>query len=60
MFSGYMCGESVRERFGDFDYEYWTTVKAENAFEILLRLLKEKFKTNRDFKEWLEKKNNPL
>ncbi len=26
--SGYDCGQSVKEFFGDFDHEYWITVKA--------------------------------
>ena len=57
--SGYDSGESVRKRFGDFDFEYWTTIRAENVPEVLLHLLKERFQTNGEFKEWLEKKNIP-
>ena len=29
--SGYDCGQSVKDFFGDFDHEYWLTVKAGNV-----------------------------
>ncbi len=55
--SGYDCGQSVKEFFGDFDQEYWLTVKSENISSVLLYLIKERFKDDTQFKEWLEKKN---
>ena len=55
--SGYDCGQSVKEFFGDFDHEYWLTVKSENVSSVLLYLIKERFKDDTEFKEWLERKN---
>ena len=55
--SGYDCGQSVKEFFGDFDHEYWLTVKSENISLVLLYLIKERFKNDIEFKDWLEKKN---
>ena len=55
--SGYDCGQSVKEFFGDYDHEYWLTVKSENISEVLLHLIKESFKNDTEFREWLEKKN---
>ena len=54
--AGYDAGESVRERFGDFDFEYWTFVKVDQVPDLLLQLLKERFQTIGEFKEWLDKK----
>lgn len=54
--AGYDSGQSVKERFGDFDFEYWTIVKFKHVMEVLLQLLKERFQTNREFKEWLDNK----
>ncbi len=54
--SGYDCGQSVKEFFGDFDHEYWLTVKAENTYSVLLNLIKDRFKTDTEFREWLDEK----
>ena len=53
---GYDCGDSVEEFWGDFDYEYWVTIKKENVPSVLLWLIKERFKSSSDFKLWLEEK----
>jgi hypothetical protein len=53
---GYDCGDSVKEFWGDFDYEYWLTVKEQNVSAVLLWLIKERFKSSSEFKTWLEDK----
>ena len=55
--SGYDCGESVKKFYGDFDHEYWLTVKAENMSSVLLYLVKDRFKSDSEFREWLNEKN---
>jgi hypothetical protein len=55
--SGYDSGQSVKEFFGDFDHEYWLTIKVDNVFSVLLHLIKENFKNDTEFREWLEKRN---
>ena len=55
--SGYDCGQSVKEFFGDFDHEYWLTVKNEKISSVLLNLIKERFKTDTEFREWLDEKD---
>ncbi len=57
--SGCDSGELVKERFDDFDYEYWLTVKAEYKDTILLHLIKENFADDSEFKKWLEEKQIP-
>ncbi len=49
--SGYDCGQSAKVVFGDFDHEYWLTVKAENILTILLYLIKDRFKTDTEFRQ---------
>jgi hypothetical protein len=55
--SGYDCGQSVKEFFGDFDHEYWLTVKAENLSSVILYLIKDRFKTDTEFRDWLNEKD---
>ena len=55
--SGYDCGQSVKEHLGDFDHEYWLTIKAESISSVLLYLIKDFFKSDTDFREWLDEKN---
>ena len=55
--SGYDCGESIKKFYGDFDHEYWLTVKAENMSSVLLYLVKDRFKSDSEFREWLNEKN---
>ncbi len=54
--AGYDLGESVREIWGDSDYEYWRRVKAEHVPEVLLQLLQERFSDDSEFRQWLEAK----
>ncbi|MFX1554159.1 MAG: hypothetical protein ACFFBV_09570 [Promethearchaeota archaeon] len=55
--SGYDCGESVKKFFGDFDHEYWLTIKAENISSVILYLIKDRFKNDTEFREWLKEKD---
>ncbi|MFX0042968.1 MAG: hypothetical protein ACFE8L_08660 [Candidatus Hodarchaeota archaeon] len=55
--SGYDCGQSVKKFFGDFDHEYWLTVKEEYVSSVLLYLIKERFKDDTELKKWLKDKN---
>jgi hypothetical protein len=55
--TGYDSGQSVKKFFGDFDHEYWLTVKSENISAVILHLIKDNFKTDSAFREWLEEKN---
>ena len=64
VFAGYDMGDFVKEYWGDFDYEYWLTIKAENIPTVLLLLIKECFeheifKNHSEFKTWLNKKKIP-
>ncbi len=54
--AGYDLGESVREMWGDSDYEYWRRVKAEHVPEVLLQLLTERFQDDSEFRRWPETK----
>lgn len=41
---------------GDIDYEYWVTLKPEDAQKAVLTLIKDTFESQGDFKSWLDKK----
>jgi hypothetical protein len=56
---GYDTGELPKQFFGDSDYEYWLTVKPEQVPAVLLWLLKERFSSTSQFKEWLAGKGIP-
>ena len=60
VFDGYDCGQSVKDWFGDFDFEYWTTIENHNVPKFLLNLIKEHFKSISEIKEWLKKKEIPF
>lgn len=55
--SAYDCGQSVKNFYGDFDHEYWLTVKSEIVSSVLLYLIKDRFKSDIEFREWLDEKN---
>ncbi len=64
VFEGYDIGDSVEEYWGDSDYEYWLTVKADQLPGVLLHLIKECFEkkiftNDSEFREWLTKKGIP-
>ena len=56
---GYDVGKLVEDQFGDSDYEYSLTVKAEDKDTVLLNLIKERFANDSEFKSWLEEKGIP-
>ncbi len=64
VFEGADLGDSVVEYWGDFDYEYWLTVKAVHFPDVLLHLIKECFdkgifKNDSEFRDWLNEKGIP-
>ena len=59
VFEGVDMGESVRVRFGDFDFEYWYIINAEKIPTMLLYLLKEKFRNISECLKWLKNHNIP-
>ncbi|HUY00034.1 MAG TPA: hypothetical protein VMV49_10805 [Candidatus Deferrimicrobium sp.] len=56
---GYDIGDFVKEYWGDSDYEYWLRVKAEHVPAVLLWLIQERFKTDSEFRNWLDAKKIP-
>ena len=50
---GYDSGDSVEKFWGDFDYEFWITIKENDVPSVLLWLIKERFNTSTEFKNWL-------
>lgn len=59
LLTGVDSGPFVKDYFGDYDYEYWLSVKEEHVSTVLLYLIKERFKTDGEFKEWLKEKEVP-
>ncbi len=56
---GYDLGETVKEVWGDADYEYWRRVKREHLPAVLLLLLQERFTRDSDFHAWLAARGIP-
>jgi hypothetical protein len=50
------CGTLPLSCFGDADYEYWRSVRAEDVPKVLLWLLKEQFTSDVAFAEWCRQK----
>ena len=59
LLTGVDSGPFVKDYFGDYDYEYWLTVKKEHLSTVLLHLIKECFNTDSEFKEWLNERAVP-
>ena len=57
--SGQDLGEFVEQVWGDWDYEYWVTVKSDYKDTVLLHLIKDKFDSETKFQEWLKSKDIP-
>ena len=57
--SGQDVGEFVQQVWGDWDYEYWVTVKSDYKDTVLLHLIKDKFDSETKFQEWLKSKDIP-
>jgi hypothetical protein len=49
-------GEYVRQMKGDWDYEYWVTVKNDYKDTVLLHLIKDNFDSESAFMKWLEER----
>ncbi|MGA9771285.1 MAG: hypothetical protein WBV94_19780 [Blastocatellia bacterium] len=56
---GYDIGRYVKEHWGDSDYEYWLRVARDDKDTALLWLIKERFATSSEFKQWLDDKGIP-
>jgi len=52
-------GKRIEELTGDWDYEYWVTVRAQWKDTLLLHLLKDRFADSTRFKAWLEQQGIP-
>ena len=52
-------GESVKQFWGDFDYEYWVTVKSDYKDTVLLHLIKDNFDSEIKFQKWLKEREIP-
>ena len=59
VFEGYDIGPVVEEHWGDSDYEYWLRIDKDYKDTILLWLIKERFGTDSEFREWLNGKGIP-
>jgi hypothetical protein len=59
LLTGVDSGPFVKDYFGDYDYEYWLAVEKEHLSTVLLHLIKERFKTDGEFKEWLQERDIP-
>lgn len=61
--SGQDVGEAPEKWFGDSDYEWWVTVRAEDKDRVLLALIEEifggRFHASDEFREWLKTKGIP-
>ena len=49
-------GDLVKDIWGDWDYEYWITVKSDYKDTVLLHLIRERFDSETKFREWLKEK----
>ena len=47
------AGELVKEMLGDWDYEYWLTIAERFKDTIMLCLIKDRFSSVHEIKEWL-------
>lgn len=58
-FDGYDVGKDVVKWFGHDDYEYHLSVDSQHKDSILLYLIKDRFETDSEFREWLSTKGIP-
>jgi hypothetical protein len=56
---GYDIGKTAERYWGREEYEYWRIVAPENVPQVLLQLLKERFKTDTEFHDWLTERGIP-
>lgn len=59
VFEGYDTGPLVQATWGDSDYEYWLKIDAEHVPQVLLELIKDRFETDSEFRQWLDRKGIP-
>lgn len=59
VFEGHDLGEIPEKYWGDSDYEYWLIIDEDYKDTILLWLIKERFRNDSEFKEWLNEKGIP-
>lgn len=52
--AGRDLGETPKRFWGKPEYEYWRSVDAKDVPRVLLGLIKERFESHAEFKEWLE------
>ena len=50
---GHDLGLTTEEFWSDSDYEYFRTVQAADVPAVLLHLMKERFQSDSEFKQWL-------
>lgn len=50
---GVDAGQDVERMFGDWDYEYWLTVRPEDRDTVLLHLIQSQFSSAHVFRAWL-------
>ena len=53
---GYDVGKSPKEYWGDSDYEYIRFVPAREVPKVVLELIKDRFRSETDFSNWLTEK----
>ena len=56
---GYDAGEAPRRAWGDDDYEYWYRIAPEWKDRLLLKLIAERFQSERQLLDWLESAKVP-
>ena len=56
---GHDLGSTVAKFWPDDEYEYWLTVPANYRDTVLLWLIKERFSSDVEFREWLDEKGIP-
>lgn len=52
-------GEFIKKMWGDFDYEYWVTVKSDYKDTVLLNLIQQNFDSESKFMGWLKEREIP-
>ena len=51
---GYDTGETVKEAFGDWDYEYWIKADVADCPEDILNILKNNFNSSAAIMHWMK------
>jgi hypothetical protein len=56
---GHDMGPTVEQAWSQDEYEYWRRVQSSLVPKVLLELIKDRFKTDAEFDEWLKEKGIP-